>query len=446
MAHERLGIDVLTDGVRYPPVFPLTLALLVAATDPILAVVAASLVARSVAVLSVYFVLRDAGRVTAAITAGVFGVAAFQLEAYAWGAYPQILGGGLAILATYYTIRFAKDLRRRDALIAVIGSVGVVFTHTLVTALLVVALPAAYVHAAWVARDVRLHWRQALLIIVPVPLLSALYLTANAVGDSQAILNPTALSLVEGVRLALGESPAAWLIITLVGLSSLFRRQWRDTTFLPVSVGFAWTLAGIVSFLITAERRCLLAAQVGILILAASAASRLLRRLERRRIASALLWIATISVIGSVLIPGIASYSRSTEFYRIVDSTEVESLEALGDAASRGDVVMASRGRNTIPIGWWAEGVARLPTLSGHDPRYLTFPAEIEEAEASDRFFQGDLDEGASLDYLKDLGVRFVLVDKRGPDSGWITRANVASYDFISDSATLLVLRVPEIR
>ena len=444
MAHQRLGFDVLTEGVTYPPVFPLLLSVLVAGTDHIPAVVVASLVARSAAVLSVYLILRSTSRVAALLAAGVSGIAAFQLEAYAWGAYPQILGAGLALIATHFLLRFIKHLQRRDVLVGLIASAGVVLTHTLVAALFVVVLPLACIHASWVSEDVRRHWRQALYVIVPTLTFFGIYFVTNAVGDGRALLNPTSLSLVEGIRLSVGESPISWLLITLVAATALLYRQWDDDAFLAVSLGFAWSLAGSGLFLVTAERRCLLQAQVGVLILATTAVVRLLRRLRRRQAASAFVWVVTVAVLGSVAIPGVAAYATATAFYRIVEPSEILALEAMEAASNVGDIVLASRGRNTIPIGWWSEGAARLPTLSGHDTRYLSFPAEIEEAEAASRFFQGGMDPEDSLEYLDELDVRFVLVDKRGPDSDWITSNNVARYRVIYDSPTLLVLGVPE--
>ena len=96
----------------------------------------------------------------------------------------------------------------------------------------------------------------------------------------------------------------------------------------------------------------------------------------------------------------------------------MEALQFLEGSAQMGDTVLASRGRNTIPIGWWVEGIAKLPTISGHDPRFLTFPSEIAEAEQANSFFEGEMGPQGSIEFLEEAGVRFVIVDKRGPDAG----------------------------
>jgi hypothetical protein len=148
------------------------------------------------------------------------------------------------------------------------------------------------------------------------------------------------------------------------------------------------------------------------------------------------------ALIGAVAIPGIAEYIQSTDFYSIVDEEEIEALEFLAAMATGGDTVVASRGRSSIPIGWWVEGAARLPTISGHDPSFLTFPREIEEAEDANAFFQGDLSPDDALDYLEAVDAQYLVVDRRGPDAGWMFRADRPSFDVIYDSPTLVILEV----
>jgi hypothetical protein len=452
LAHDRLGSDVVTPGVTYPPVFVSFLAVILLILDPVTAIVVASLVARLVAVVAVFHVMRDSGLITALVTAAVSAIVAFQLEAYAWGAYPQILATGLGLVATYAAIRFMVDRRRADAIVAVLTVIGTALTHTLVAGALVIALLVAALHAAWVSARVRAKWRTNLLFIGVLVLLCSIPLFAGVLGgDGRAVMNPSELEFIEALRLAFGESPLAWLVISALGILSLVHRQWRANTFLSISVGLGWSLVGVGVFVATGERRALLLAQIGVLLLAAteltrwwggvrSASEKAKSGNKRRRRIPLLMFIAAL--IGSIAVPGIAKYRQSTDFYRIVDAPEIEALEFLENAATAGDTVVASRGRNSIPIGWWVEGAAILPAISGHDPRFLTFEAEIEEAEDANAFFQGDLSPADALDYLESVGARYLVVDRRGPDAGWMFRADRPSFDVIYDSPTLVILEV----
>jgi hypothetical protein len=272
-----------------------------------------------------------------------------------------------------------------------------------------------------------------------------LYLAVEVLrSEGSAVLNPADLSLRDGLNLAMGESPIPWLVVTGIGITSLLHRHWLATQSIAVSVGAGWFLAGAGLFLATGERRSLLAAQLGVILLAAAQLTRWWRksRDRGRMVVGNALLVFSAAIVGSIAVPGMSDYRESTTFYRIVDTPEVEAFQFLEESAEVGDTVLASRGRNTIPIGWWVEGIARLPTISGHDPRYLTFPAEIIEAEQANAFFAGELEQAETTNYLNQTGVRFVVVDKRGPDSGWLFRADRPTFPIIYDSSTLVILEV----
>jgi hypothetical protein len=452
LAHDFLGEAVVTPGVSYPPVFVGLLAAWMLLLDPIPALVVASLVAHLASVLAVYYVMKDSGRVAAVMTAAVSALAAFQLEAYAWGAYPQILGTAFGILATYSAVRYMNGRRRVDAFVAFAATLATALTHTLVGGVLIFALVVAACHAVWVSTTVRNRWRSNLLVVLLLVLVCSIPLLLGVVGgEGRAVLNPSELGFAEAVRLAFGESPLAWLGLSVIGLLSLFHRTWRGNSFLSVSVGAGWAIVGFGLFVITGERRLLLFAQIGILLMAATELARWWFRIRAaneeadssqvRRMRIPLLMLIA-ALMGSIVIPGIAKYRQSTDFYRIVDQSEIEALEFLASTANEGDTVVASRGRSTIPIGWWVEGAAKLPTVSGHDPSFLTFPSEIVEAEEANTFFQGELSPLDAVGYLESVGARFLVVDRRGPDGGWMFRANRPSFDVIYDSPTLVILEV----
>jgi hypothetical protein len=450
LAHDQLGYEVVTPGVSYPPVFVTLLSALLIPLDPVPAVVAASIVARLVAVLAVFYVMKDSGSITALLTALVSAIAAFQLEAYAWGAYPQILGMGLGLVGTYSVIRFMADRRRFDFVVALVAVAATALTHTLVAGALIVALLVASLHAAWVSSRIREGWRTNLLFVFMLVLVCSLPLLMGVIGgEGRAVMNPSELRFDEAVRLAFGESPLAWLAVSAIGILSLVHRRWNGNTFLSVSIGLGWSVVGLGVFLLTGERRALLLAQIGVLLLAATELARSWYRLRSSRGAAGdkhrariplLMFIAAL--IGAIAIPGIAKYRQSTDFYRIVDRAEIEALEFLKTTATEGDTVLASRGRSTIPIGWWVEGAAVLPTITGHDQRFLTFPAEIAEAEDANAFFQGELSPAEAAEYLESVAAKYLVLDRRGPDAGWMFRADRPSFRVIYDSPTVVIFEV----
>jgi hypothetical protein len=452
LAHDRRGVELVTPGVSYPPVFTSLLAGSLAFLDPVPAVVVASLVARLVAVLGVYYVMKDSGRVTALVTASVSAVSAFQLEAYAWGAYPQILGTGLGLIASYSAIRYMAERRRLDGLVALAGVIATALTHTLVAGALIVALLVAALHAAWVSAAVRQKWRTNLLFVLVLVVLCIIPLLAGVLaGEGRAVMNPSDLEFDEAVRLSFGESPVAWLVLSAVAIVSLFHRRWDGDTYISVAVGAGWAAVGVGVFVATGERRALLLAQIGVLLMAATQIARWWLRVRstrdnpesrKRRQASIPLLMSVAALVGAIAIPGIAKYRQATDFYRIVDVSEIDALEFLAETGSKGDTVVATRGRNTIPIGWWVEGLAKLPAMSGHDPSFLTFPGEIDEAESANAFFGGGLSPAEAVDYLESVDARYLVVDRRGPDSGWMFRADRPSFDVVYDSPTLVILEV----
>jgi hypothetical protein len=442
VAHSRLGVDVLSNGVSYPPVFPGLVALLLLVLNPIPAIFVASIVSRMCLLLSVYLVMRRAGRVAASAAALVVGCAAFQLEAFAWGAYPQILAQCLGLICVYFGARFAIRDARRDAGIALVAGIATFATQPLVGGLLLLALPVSIVHAKWISNEYPGRWRPSLVLTALIVAIG----TANLVidittGEGVSRLDPTSLPFAEAMEITIGEGFVPWAAVLIIGVMALLHRRWEGESWLPIVVSSGWFLAGVGAYFITGERRCLLAAQVAIVMLASSEVARAWRS-DRRGVRTATALLAA-ALIGSIVITGIDAYGRTTAFYRIVDRDEIAALEVLEERARPGDVVIASRGRNTTPVGWWVEGIAGLPTFSGHDPRYLSFASEIAEAEAANAFFDNQMSEAESAEFLEESMARFIVVDRRGPDRAWLGRADLDEFVVIDDTSGFVILEVP---
>jgi hypothetical protein len=104
---------------------------------------------------------------------------------------------------------------------------------------------------------------------------------------------------------------------------------------------------------------------------------------------------------------------------------------------------MASAGNHGHPIGWWVQGYAGIPTFSGIDLRWLAFPIEREQAQVANDFF-AQVDGGQkSLEPVREVGVDFLVVDRRGPDAGWLESPIVSEFVRIYESHSIVVLSVP---
>ena len=190
-------------------------------------------------------------------------------------------------------------------------------------------------------------------------------------------------------------------------------------------------MAGLAFYLLTAEPRGLMVVQVGVVVTAFAAFAGVLEALKfprhdseppssSRVMGHRLLAIAGVSLLCSLVVSGLATFSTSVEWYRLVDEAELKSLDRLAAVSDPGDLVIASRGPRSMPVGWWTQGYAERRAYSGHDPAYLAFPDERLQAELANTFFGGDLSDRAALSLLETAGADFVAVDRRGPDAGWL--------------------------
>jgi hypothetical protein len=208
----------------------------------------------------------------------------------------------------------------------------------------------------------------------------------------------------------------------------------------------------LASFVVTGEGRSLLLAQIGLVLLGVRGFIWLWQRVQQaecdtgRRIYGAL-WRA-IAVVGvgvafGLVVGGVGSYEGTTGWFRVVDTQELDGLDALKAAAEHGDLAMASAGNHGHPIGWWVQGYAGIPTFSGIDLRWLAFPLEREQAQVANHFF-AQVDGGQeSLGPVREVGVDFLVVDRRGPDAAWLESPIANELEHIYESPTIVVLSVP---
>lgn len=458
MAQDRfLGRDVMAAAVTYPPLVPLSLAGLILISNPITAITTMALLAKSLLVVAIYLCARPMGRLYAGLAALLVGGAGAQLEAFSWGAYPQTLGTAFGIMSAFLAVRFAVGGRTRQGWASAVLAVLAYGTHTLIGGLLVFVFPIAVAYGLWLMRAGRADWKRGLWtglgLSIPGALLAAYNLVINPQPGMQPVLNPLSLSWTESLAHTVSEAPVPWVVVALLGLSSLSIRNWGPERAPIVASSAAWVFAGALFFGVIGEPRALLLTQFGLVLLSLLMFQRLIsatrsaHRQGRGRWASAAQktgLVVGIALASAVVVSGVDSYVNATDWYRVVDAAEIRVLDRLDQAAGSKDLVLASQGHHGNPIGWWVQGYAGIPTYTGVDLRFLTFPQERDQAQMANDFFQQELSSGESMEMLNTIGVDFLVVDRRGPDAGWLAGPFARQFQRIDESPNIVVLTPPQ--
>jgi hypothetical protein len=446
LAREWLGEQVMAGDVVYEPTFIGLLGSLLRVFGPIDALLVAAFVAEAILVAGVYFFVRDGGRVPALASALLMAVCGYRLEAYAWGAYPQILAIGLGLITVWAAMRAIKTGAWAWFAVMGVGVVSVLSTHKLVGGLLLLAIPAAGAHALWLSRFPRRILVRAGAVVLAVWLIGAPFITTwlRAGADGvEPTLNPLGLSRVEQLLLPFDEAAIPWLCAVALALIGFFWRSWDDEVAPTISACFGWVVASAAAFAALGEPRVLIQAQIALLPVAVLV---LWLWWQRRNSASGwrrggilTLGFAGLVLAGSLVLTGLHRYDVAADWYRVVGQQELAALTDLKEHAEPGDVAVASRGPNGNPIGWWVQGFAGIPTYTGIDSAFLAFPDERVQAEMADRLFTAPPEEAAST--MDELEARFLILDRRGSDVGWLSTGETTGLAPLTDGT----LRIMEI-
>ena len=456
MARETLGDRVMAGDATYPPGFPVLLAGLLALLGPIGAITTAALMSTAVFLIAVYICGRPMGRWFALICAVVVGGSGAQLEAYSWGAYPQTLASGLALMSVYVLIRHLQTQRRGFLVSGAVLAAATLATHLLVGGLLLAAIPIAMAFGLWAARAGRAQWWRQGLVVAAIAVPGFAYLYQSVVVASNngytAPINPLQHSLVFALTQQVREAPALWIVLLLLALFGFFANL-RSSRELPTrAVGVCWALVGVAFFLATGEARSLLLTQAGVVLLAGlgfrqiwgSLRNRSLGSDSRKRSVSTpwkALTVLGIALVFGLVVGGIGSYPGSTGWFRVVDDVDLRALDRLAMFAGPDDLVVASPGNQGHPLGWWVQGYAGIPTYSGIDLRWLAFPEEREQARIANELFGGDLDVEEAAEMLASVGADFLVIDRRDPTGTWFESGLSSAFPVIYDTGAVVIAR-----
>ena len=456
LANEARGLDVMSAEVRYPPLFPALIAFLLQMNvSPIVALLMMALVAKTALVVAVYMSARTLNRTYAVMAATLVATAGAQMEAYAWGAYPQLLAMAFGLMAVFLILRYIDTQERSHLLSGLVLVAATLATHILIGGLLALVIGIAVLHWLYMVDPPGRVWRRGIKLGAAVTGATAvgglvLFFLSRGPG-TETTLNPQALSRWEALSHVFRDAPVPWAAIGVVAVVVLFFRSWPAHVAATLAVGSAWAVTSAAFFLITGEQRGLLVFQVGLILLAIVgfvAAREYVVGPEKRRysvdeprtVRHRLLLVAGISMFFAIVVAGLAAYVSAVDWYRVVDRAEIAALDHLKQDARFADVVVAARGHNGNPAGWWVEGYAELPTWTGVDLEFLAFPKEREQAEVANSIFGGELSDAETIALLRQIGADYLVVDRRGPDAAWLDSELARSLPVLDDTSHLVIL------
>jgi hypothetical protein len=454
IAQETLGVEAMASDVAYPPVFPGLLSAGVPSMGPIPALVVGALIAKGLLVVAIYLCVRPLGKWYATGAALLCGIAGAQLEAYAWGGYPQLLGTAFALLTGFLTLRWLAS--RRRWLLPVIGLMGLLTftTHALIAGLLLFALPLAALHWLFVTRSQGKDWLAATVVVGLVVLPGGIYVLATRISGAEsgvtAVLNPYDVELLESLHLAVRDAVLPWALVVVLGLAALATTRmdrWRAAT---LATGAAWLVTGLLFFVITGEARSLLVAQVGAVCLACVTIQRILtwigkRRLQPghhivRRFGFPLFATLLISMFTAVVVGGLVAYSAATDWYRVANDSVLTALDWLEENSRPEDLSATSTGPNGNPLGWWVQGYGLRRTFTGIDGRALSFPDERAQAEIANEIFDPATGAAEAHALIEENGIDFLIVDRRGGDWRWLGGNVAQGFEKLYDTFPVVIL------
>jgi hypothetical protein len=354
----------------------------------------------------------------------------------------------MGLVAVFYLVRYLQSRSPKHLAISAIAVAASLFTHNLVGGLMVGALMVAPIHWLYLTRASRREWigrlGDAATLVLPAGLFTLVSAILSGNSGSQPSLNPNELTWIESIEHTIAEAPIPWLLLTGMALALGLWRRWSGPNAVTVAVGGSWLVVSLLFFAVIGEPRALLLTQLGVVLIAVPGYAELLRVAEDRNVYArdALVVLGAILVFATVA-SGYQDYDAATDYYRVVDNPEVAALDHLMEVSQPGDLVVASAGHHENHMGWWIQGYAERPTLPGGNVAFLASPQERAQGALANRVFQAA--PAAVAGVLRQMGARFMVIDRRGPNAVWLDSPEfAASFDVVDDSSNLVVVRLSE--
>ncbi len=417
---DLLGPDTRSSTIAYPPAVPLLVTAAVALLGPVWGIAAVGSLTSLAPGAATYAVLRSEGlRWAAPVLATLVLAASVSGEPAAWGGYPQLLAGGLAILFVWAldgalrpgavgpgavgpgavgpeAVRpgAAPVGGRRRALVAGLLLALVLATSHLVAVAAVLAGGAVVgFHLAWRRGPddgVRSLVRTLGWVVLPSLPLVPLYVGLTGVASSVAGRDSTS-------DLGLGDLPGQLEVlypdVAALGLALMVAGAIAPLLLLDRRRTRLWVVAGagligaLLGAALTREGRFLFllppAAVLGVGLWLWDLDRQDDRRLSRARTVA----VAALVVAGAVqLLAGTGEFRRQRDYYGILTPGVVAGIDWLRTRTPPSSTVAVGPVRD-VPLGWWVEGLGRRPTLPATSLRWLYYEDERRRARIANEIF-----------------------------------------------------------
>ena len=145
-------------------------------------------------------------------------------------------------------------------------------------------------------------------------------------------------------------------------------------------------------------------------------------------------------MVSAIVAGGLVAYEAATEWYRVADDEVLEALDWLAESSDPNALVVASSGPNGNPLGWWVQGYGERRTYTGIDVRALSFPDEREQAEIANEIFAPSTGAAAAHSLIRENGIDFLIVDRRGADAAWLGGNVAATFERLYESPAVAIL------
>ena len=459
VGHSFLGTTVGNQGITYPPLIPLLLALL---NTFIPIAILTSLIAASAAVspyVGVYLALRSFGPKLAWIIAPLpLLIASSSSEMMAFGGAPQLIANGcLPIVIVSAALLFEHPTKRRAIAFSIsffllAASSHLVLGQTFVALACLLIIEAA-LHLKGFLTKVRQSALYFALGLVPLLLLVPIYVslipqlgfgqTIGATGDSSPIsrlgfltredkplwyiclfLSILVAYLVVSyrhTRIGIYLRAALSTLITAL-LFLLFTSDIRFSYLLPTGICFS---LGLVAYLVTHQPASAWVHRMNILIV--------------------------IAFLGSVLIQFSSASSlltRQINFYGTltVSSLDLRALNYIKSNTPRNSlfaVTSVTQGYN--PVGWWVEGYSERPALVQGNSSFLFYASQKKDSRIATDIF-GSFPSTAAFKIARDYKVNYLVIFRDWAQYNAVSTENFTQSHpslVVYSNADILIVKVP---
>lgn len=439
-----LAWSVSGEGARlaswsYPPLSFILLRALLAVFSPLVALKIYGLFAWLAAGAAVWWVLlRFLKNLPAWAVFGLvvlFTLAGYTTEMFAWGGYPQLLGLAFLAPAIPTLENWLVRGKRQDGVAAVLLSVGVIYTHHLLTASLplfwLIVYGWTFVRQAWQRRGLSLRFAQAiggsLLLALPAILVYWRYLQLLS-GSPLDASGYSWSTLTQMVDFVFRGFVPLWIAVLLLATVAPFLARYRRLSASTFAFIFGTLVIGLGLWEIRFLQLLFVGITYGLGLLFdqdwSQPASGSYTRLRQ-----GLLSLCILVILAGTLPQDVQRYGQATTYYQVASNDVIPGIEWLQVNSTPGSRVAVSKTHPDM-MGWWVEGLAKRPALAATNLRWLSFQDERGYATIANLIFNPDTPTKRVIELLLSNHVQWLFIDKQNdPDrfQELISRGVVAS-------------------